>query len=66
MIDIKKKYKTRSGLPFYPVTDQGRGQYPIFGYVGDSENVKMWTKYGKYTQVLDCHQYDLLEVKEKK
>lgn len=66
MIDIKKKYKTRNGLPFYPVTDQGRGQYPIIGYIGDGESVKVWTRYGKYSQAVDGHQYDLVEVKEKK
>jgi hypothetical protein len=66
MIDITKKYKTRSGLDFHPISDKGRGEYPIIGFIGDDEDVKTWTNEGVFHIGNSSNRLDLVEVKEKK
>jgi hypothetical protein len=66
MIDIKKKYKTRSGLDVLLISDQGRGSYPIVGYVGLATTVTTWTDTGICDPDVDYHPFNLVEVKEKK
>lgn len=64
MIDIKKKYKTRSGLDVRLVSDQGHLDFPIVGYIGNSIEPTCWDCDGSFTYQKDhC---DLVEVKEKK
>jgi hypothetical protein len=61
MIDITKKYQTRDGDPVEFITDKGRGEYPIIGYIGDNDTVDVWTQDGKFSPSLD-HARDLIEV----
>lgn len=65
MIDITKKYKTRSGLDFHPISDKGRGEYPIIGFIADNEDIQTWTKDGVFHIGNSSNHLDLVEVKEK-
>lgn len=65
MIDIKKKYKTRSGLDVRFVSDQGPQDWPIIGFIGDDSKPYTWKQDGAF-QPRGQHKYDLIEVKEKK
>jgi len=65
-IDITKKYKTRDGQDFTPLSDKGRGDYPIIGYIGKANVIQRWSKDGLFCLAISCHHYDLVEVKEKK
>jgi hypothetical protein len=65
MIDIKKKYKTRSGLDVRLVSDQGHPDWPIVGFVGDCSEPLTWKQDGTFFSK-HAHDYDLVEVKEKK
>lgn len=65
MIDIKKKYKTRSGFDVRLVSDQGHPDFPIVGYIRNSLEPSSWNQDGKYHK-MRLHDYDLVEVKEKK
>ena len=69
MIDITKKYKTKTGLDVVLVSDKGRGEYPIIGFVefvGYDEDVQTWTKNGVFHLGNNFNHLDLVEVKEKK
>ena len=63
MIDIKKKYKTRNGHEVTLVTTEGRGPYPVIGYIGMGVLSTCWNKAGKAPWSSDL---DLVEVKEVK
>ena len=64
MIDIKKKWHTRSGLDVRLVSDQGHPDWPIVGFIGDSPEPYVWKKCGTFKH--GERQFDLVEVKEKK
>lgn len=66
MIDIKKKYKTRSGFDVRLVSDQGHPNWPIVGYVNDCIEPVCWDSDGLYVGTSVPDDYDLVEVKEKK
>jgi hypothetical protein len=66
MIDITKKHTTRNGLEVYLISDKGRGDYPIIGFIGDDKDVKTWTKEGVFHTGNAFNGLDLVEVKEKK
>jgi hypothetical protein len=70
MIDLNKKYKTRSGLDAEVLrTDlKGFGNYPVLVVVTDtdgSQDVLQYMKTGQYNEDHDTHDLDLIEVKEK-
>lgn len=48
MLDLTKKLQTRDGQPIEIKFTDGRGEYPILGYVGDSKTPDSWTIDGKY------------------
>lgn len=70
MIDIKKKYKTRSGLDVRLVSDQGHPNANIVGYAGDDTWPSTWNNNGEFrstvSELIDHQMYDLVEVKENK
>lgn len=47
-IDITKPVKTRGGLPVTIISDKGRGDCPLVGYVGDSKSLVTWARDGTY------------------
>jgi hypothetical protein len=70
MIDLNKKYKTRSGLDAEVLrTDlKGFGNYPVLVLVTNtdgSQDVFQCMKTGKYNKDRDTHELDLIEVKKK-
>jgi len=65
-IDITKKYKTRDGQDFTPLSDKGRGNYPIIGFIGSAKVIQRWSKDGRFVGWPQEHHFDLVEVKEKK
>jgi hypothetical protein len=66
MVDITKKYKTRDGIDVELISDKGRGEYPIIGFIHDDEYVKTWTKDGVFNIGIILNHLDIVEVKEKK
>lgn len=66
MIDITKKYKTRNGQNVKLLSDKGRGQYPVLGYIGKRTTPSIWTLEGRYTISGNYADLDLIEVKEPK
>lgn len=68
VIDIhNKKYKTKSGLDVTFITDKGRKNWPILGYIGSSETPTCWRSnghryYGEHGRCLE----DLVEYIEPK
>jgi hypothetical protein len=49
-IDFTKPLQTRMGDPVQLITTEGRGQYPIIGYIADSKTPATWTKDGNKLQ----------------
>lgn len=47
MIDINKRYVTRTGEAVQLLSTAGRGDYPVVGYMGASSNLKCWTIDGR-------------------
>lgn len=41
---------TRDGQPVRIISREGRGQYPILGYIADSIGICDWTSRGSYTR----------------
>lgn len=67
MIDINKKYQTRDGHPVELVTARGRGKWPVWGYIGDSTDLRGWNIDGNYDWYgLTPSKLDLIEVKPKR
>lgn len=69
MIDIKKKYKTRDGRDVELKFTDGKGEYPVAGYIIDENNyaeLHEWRSNGKYVAVCGEDDHDLIEVKESK
>ena len=68
MIDIKKIYTTRSGLPVRIYAVDAMGNSPIHGAVqeeGKAWDVLSWMSSGAYAAG-DPNQFDLIEVKPKR
>lgn len=61
MIDISKPVKTRDGQPVTILIDKARGQYPLIGYVGESDIVRFWTADGKYYENGQESRFDLVQ-----
>jgi hypothetical protein len=59
MIDIKKKYRTRSGKEVVIYTYEHPSNYPIVGSVGT--DVMLWDKDGFYKVDRSESQFDLIE-----
>ena len=49
MIDYTKPVQTRDGRPVTILSTEGRGQYPVIGYVGKDTAMKKWSAEGNYS-----------------
>ena len=47
-IDWTKPVQTRDGTPVNILSREGRGTFPVIGYIGDATDVDTWTAEGKY------------------
>ena len=65
MTDFTKPVQTHSGLPVTIITTEGRGEFQVIGYIGDSVGVSIWYKSGKYYSNADGD-LDLINVPEKR
>ena len=65
MTDFTKPVQTRNGLPVTIITTEGRGLFPIIGYMGDSNYIESWLSNGKGHKHKDSC-YDLINVPEKR
>jgi hypothetical protein len=65
MIDIKKEYTTRSGLPVRIYAVDGGGKEPVHGaFFEDGEwHVTTWNEKGQYQDTVNGY-YDLIEKKK--
>lgn len=66
MIDINKKYRTRAGRPVELLTTNARGERPVIGYIGDSEDLVRWSLDGTNNSYSYLEAFDLVEVKLKR
>lgn len=56
---------TRDGRPVRIISREGRGEYPVRGYIGEGEHVTDWTARGSYTRHTNGgHPKDLMCAKE--
>jgi len=64
MIDMRKKYQTRSGLPVEIVTTSARGspEWPVMGYVSDWKQFSFWSPDGLFDVNGARSNLDLVEV----
>ncbi len=61
MIDLTKPLQTRSGDPVEVITVEGRGPYPIVGYISDSAvDLACWRSDGSYSCDRTKHPFDLI------
>ena len=65
MIDLTKKYRTRSGKSVELISNNGRGDYPILGFIGEDTLIRSWTMEGVIVEGT-ADSRDLVEVKEEK
>jgi hypothetical protein len=56
-IDFSKPLQTVNGEPVTIVTMDGRGEYPVLGYIGDAPRPSSWSLTGK-RDLLDENPYD--------
>lgn len=45
-IDFSKPVETVDGRPVTILSTEGRGNWPVIGYVGDEDVLSLWTRYG--------------------
>lgn len=65
MIDFKKPVQTRRGYPVTILTTDGRGNYPVVGYIWERTDVHTWMRSGRYFADLEGP-LDLINVPEKR
>jgi len=63
-IDFNKPVQTTSDYPVEIKFTDGRGNYPVGGYISKGEVIMYWNKEGKSN--LNDRQFDLINVPEKK
>ena len=63
MTDFTKPVQTRSGLPVTIITTEGRGKYPVLGYIDQDEVPFRWDENGEHT-ISDA--FNLINVPEKR
>ena len=66
MTDFAKPVQTRSGVPVELVTTEGRYPYPLVGYIDADHIVSYWSCDGLFQGRKDNHDYDLINVPEKR
>ena len=66
MIDINKKYRTRDGRPVELITTRGRDKWPVMGYIGDEDQVSLWSIDGSNNSYSRLNVFDLVEAKPKR
>lgn len=65
--DITKPFHTRDGSKVEIISDKGRGEYPIVGYIGDVfRTLDTWTLDGIFSKAGYMPGNDLVNTKEKK
>lgn len=64
-LDLTKPLQTRDGRSVVLITSEGRGKYPVLGYVGADTGPKSWTSEGKYQAHTGPHDEDLVNVEDK-
>lgn len=65
MIDFKKPVQTGLGRPVSILTTNGRGPFPVVGYIGDGVALFSWSKTGLFSSVPN-QDLDLINVPEKR
>lgn len=65
MIDFTKPVQTRRGYPVMILTTDGRGNYPVVGYIRESTDVHTWMSSGRYCTGPEGP-LDLINVPEKR
>jgi len=61
MIDITKPVRTISREPVTIISDKGRGEYPLLGYVGDSDDLRSWMLDGAWSNVSSANSIENYE-----
>lgn len=64
-LDLTKPLQTRDGRPVVLITSEGRGKYPVMGYVGDDTGPTSWTSEGNYQAHTAPRDEDLVNVEDK-
>lgn len=64
-LDLTKPLRTKKGELVTIVTTEGRGEYPVIGYIGDNDSIDRFTKEGKYYASGTTSTYDLENVPPK-
>lgn len=65
--DINKPFQTREGKRVEIISDKGRGDYPLVGYIGDHiRHLDTWTLDGIFSKAGHIPENDLINIKEKK
>lgn len=67
MIDISKPLMTRNGQSVEIITFNGRGAWPIVGYIGKQKKLSNWRKDGSFESWNNHkHPYDLMNKEQPK
>lgn len=66
MISMNKKYQTRDGRPVELVTTNGRGKWPVMGYIGANEFFTAWDLDGSHVGSGVTDSLDLVEARPKR
>ncbi|MGH6746419.1 hypothetical protein [Novosphingobium sp.] len=64
-LDLTKPLQTRDGRSVVLITSEGRGKYPVLGYVGDDTGPTSGTSEGKYQAHTAQRDEDLVNVADK-
>ena len=65
-IDFTKPIQTRDGQPVEIKFTDGRGSFPVRGYIDSDEVLSSWTKDGEFNHKRDINSLDLINVTEKR
>lgn len=62
VVDLTKPVQTRDGHTVQLLTTEGRGKFPVIGYIGDSVRIIAWDKGGRMsTASVEEHPLDLVQ-----
>lgn len=64
MLDPTKPLQTRDGRKVSLITTEGRGDYPLVGYVGEEDTPTSWTKEGEWRKRGGNFPIDLINIPE--
>jgi hypothetical protein len=66
MIDLTKPLQTRDGNPVELLATNARGRFPLIGYIGACEGRYTWLENGRYTELDEESEHDLMNVPQVK